>query len=315
MCSFAKTLFISLLVLGLLVSGPACSADVSLSSRQAPESSGQTAAIAANSSTNTPSVITKAEGSRVKRTFEEEIAFSDACVIGNAVASVRDPDSTLDCLFEIDEVIYGDISEKFIHVHQLPEPDLRVNREKRVLLLYEVDSVFYPHIRYYPMGQFDLPLNSEGALAARGLQPDWPAEAFTSLSRFAETVIRIKRQNLPVDPSAKIQARYTRETDPAALWNHADFAARIVPTALNVQGTYSAQYRCTVLQTLKGAPLPSEVLIHLLPDTEAGKTYLVLLAATTPGKAGTTYSLSSLNSQVLAGSEAEKAYIKLGFAE
>jgi len=327
----AKTILATILILGLTLFAAGCYGSASRGTTLAsatvttagnvtnssvpsspPNSNNETTNMPTSASDTSPSTVTFFEGSFAKRTFEELISFSDAFVIGRFISSTKDPDQTIDCLFQIDELIYGDIKEKIIHVHQLPQPDLRIDTNKQqILLLYIEDFVFYPHIRYYPMEQFQLSFDSKGNFKAENIWPDWPVGAFASFQAFKDATIKIKQKNLPVEKYAKAQVKYTREKDPKKIWDFSDHVAKVTIKALRGKGQYAWQYDCTVQSTLKGSPLPSEIWIHMLPGTEVGKTYLVLLVETTPGRSGTTYTISSIDSQILAGSPQEAVYSSL----
>jgi len=327
-----KTVLATILILGLTLLAVGCSGGAlsgttlasatvttvgnvitsSVPSNQ-PNSNNETTTSPSGASKTSTSAGTFFEGNFAKRTFEEEIAFSDAFVIGRFISSTKDPDQTIDCLFQIDEVIYGDIKEKIIHVHQLPHPDLRIDTNKQqILILYIADFVFYPHIRYYPMEQFQLSFDSKGNFKAENIWANWPVGSFASFQAFKDATIKIKQKNLPVDRYAKAQVKYTREKDPKKIWDFSDHVAKVTIKSLRGKGQYSWQYDCTVQRTLKGSPLPLEIWIHMLPGTEVGKTYLVLLVETDPGRSLTNYAISSLDSQILTGSPQEAVYSSLG---
>ena len=297
-----KHLISIFLILLLFAFGSACSVKTTATSN-AQVTSQSTASIA-------PSTIYRSEVSRIMRSFEQDIAWSDASVIGRFISKTRDPDQTMDYVFEVDNVLYGDIAEHTIHIHQIQNQDNQIElNTAKILVLNKVDLVFYRHVRYYPMEQFDIRLDEKGEISYANIENNWPAEAFTTVDQFSNTVKKIKREQNPIDPTTKSQIRYSRDSEPTILWNAADSIAIIETKEVIIKSFYALEAKCIVKQTLKGPVLPTEIFVHMLPDTEIGKSYLVLLIETTPGRPGTTYYILSLSGQLLADSQQAKQYL------
>lgn len=240
-----------------------------------------------------------ADGVRFATTFEEDIQNCSGIVVAEMIGKSVDPDTTICCQFKISDILLGQFENDSINVHAIPSGDITyLPGIKYVLILYQVDLVFYSTPRYYSVADYDIQVNENDEFVSFIKNGQLVDEYYQlgSFQNFKKSITEIKSTQSTTRKTLDLQGDYSRASDLNTVLNQSDFVAKVIPKTEIISGVYSVMYECEVIEVYKGE-LPDMVRIHFSPDVISNQEYLVMLVATTPEESQTTFTVSSVTSQ------------------
>jgi hypothetical protein len=218
--------------------------------------------------------------------FEKAIEISD-CIFLAAFLSYKEKNGYVEYTFEVNEVLRGNVSERTIHlVDTVGETDVAGTSYERgrdiytvgedyLLLTQRNDSLFYDYPLYVPVAGAFIPVKELGASAISG-KPVSVDEINAFLEKARRPVINAQ--------AISETKNYLTSDDLKAVTLASDLVLEVKINALLAEGIYNGNpYNCTVVQSLKGAPVntiegTNDIILTLLKGSVAlGETYVVMV--------------------------------------
>jgi len=257
-----------------------------------------------------PSATIYANGERNITNFEEDVQNSSGIIVAEMIEKSIDHDSTYCYKFKILDILFGYFDNDIINVHVVPTGEISHEKGKRyILMLYKVDLVFYQNPRYYSVADYDIQINetNEFTVFNKGGQVVNEFAKPGDYLPFIQLIADIKRSQPSTQKTLDLQGNFVRSADLKTILNHSTFVARVIPRTAVITGFYSELYECDILEVYKGS-LPEKVRIHFFPGIVQDQELLVMLVATSPTEAHTTYTVSSAASQFPVNSDQYKTF-------
>ena len=251
-------------------------------------------------------------------TFEDAIAISD-CAANAKYISYQDSNYYVEYEFKINEVLYGDISEKTIYLFTLKGvthvdtidynynmgEDIYTPGDDYILIMSRTDLLFYDHPRYMSITDIYMPLKDINKSTMYDKQIAEIVESSGKVDK-STLVKNIKKQNNSKFKNHKEKyPKYSKSDKLSDIVTEADLILKLKIDKCDSAGIFNNgnSYICTVLEVLKGGTIATAddgtIFVSLIKNSvKLNESYVIMLNKT--GEDSTIYVQSSKKSIISA---------------